>query len=76
MMDVENTQGTEEQVPKVKAAKVGDTIQPKKGDYKGFKGIVMVVRDNSVIVDFGKDAETGESMKTVVNHKNYKIVKK
>ncbi|RBN38560.1 DUF2187 domain-containing protein [Priestia megaterium] len=51
-------------------------MQPKKGDYKGFKGIVMVVRDNSVIVDFGKDAETGESMKTVVNHKNYKIVKK
>ena len=32
----------------------------------------MVVRDNSVIVDFGKDAETGESMKTVVNHKTIK----
>ncbi len=39
-MDVENTQGTEEQAPKVKAAKVGDTIQPKKATIKDLKELL------------------------------------
>lgn len=51
-MDVENTQGTEEQAPKVKAAKVGDTIQPKKvilKDTKVSSWWFVITRSSSIL---------------------------
>ena len=55
--------------------KAGDTIQIKKGGQTGKKGKVVVLRENSVIVEVGINPNTGEPVKTVVNHKNYKVVK-
>ncbi|WP_423747612.1 DUF2187 family protein [Caldibacillus debilis] len=73
----EMTEGSESQRKKTKIVKadVGDTIQIKRGIHKGKKGKVLIVRENSVIVEFGKNPKTGEPLKTVVNHKNYKLVK-
>ena len=59
-----------------KKAEVGDTIQITKGMEKGKKGKVILVRENSVIVELGINKKTNEPIKTVVNHKHYKIVKK
>ena len=59
-----------------KKAKVGGTIQITKDLEKGKKGTVVLVRENSVIVELGINKKTDEPIKTVVNHKNYKIVKK
>ena len=59
----------------VKKANEGDTIQVIKGEYKGKSGEVLVVRENSVIVKSGIKPQTGEPIKIVVNHKNYKRVK-
>ena len=56
-------------------ANVGDVVQIKKGDEKGKKGKVVVLRENSVIVEIGISPTTGEPLKTVLNHKNYKLVK-
>lgn len=55
-------------------AKVGDIIEFK----DGYQGIVEKINDNSVIVDLTymdnyRELELEE--KTVVNHKNYKIIK-
>jgi uncharacterized protein YkvS len=61
--------------PKELNVKEGDTIQIKKGAQNGKKGKVVVLRENSVIVEVGINPNTGEPIKTVVNHKNYKIVK-
>ena len=69
----EETQEKKEK--KIKAANVGDTIQLKQGERKGEKGTVIVVRENSVIVEVGKNPNTGEPIRTVVNHKNYKKIK-
>jgi uncharacterized protein YkvS len=57
----------------VKKAEVGNLIEFK----DGLKGIVEKVNENSVIVDLTfmenyRDLELEE--KTVVNHKNYKII--
>lgn len=65
----------EKEQKKVKAANVGEVIQFKHGERKGEKGKVIVVRENSVIVEVGKNPNTGEPIRTVVNHKNYKKVK-
>ncbi|WP_096154457.1 MULTISPECIES: DUF2187 family protein [Bacillus] len=54
------------------AADVGDMIIIKTGSKKGAKGKVFIVRDSSVIVEIGKNVNTGEPIRTVVNHKNYK----
>jgi len=51
-------------------ANVGDIIQFSR-DGQTYKGKVLVVRDNSVIVKFGINPKTKEPLKTVVNHKNY-----
>ncbi|RKQ31336.1 DUF2187 family protein [Oceanobacillus halophilus] len=56
----------------IKKANTGDKIKVVKGEQKGKKGKVLVVRENSVIIEVGKHPETGEPIKTVVNHKNYK----
>ena len=53
----------------------GDMVQVKKGNSVGKKGKVIVARENSVIIEVGINPNTGEPVKTVVNHKNYKIVK-
>ena len=62
----------EKENTKVTKAEVGDTIQVKRGHQKGKKGKVVAVRENSVIVELGINPNTGEPVKTVVNHKNYK----
>lgn len=65
----------EKPVENIKKANVGDMIQISKGDEKGTKGKVVVIRDNSVIAEIGINAKKNEPIKTVVNHKNYKIIK-
>ncbi|MFC4023354.1 DUF2187 family protein [Oceanobacillus longus] len=56
----------------IKQANVGDKIQVVKGEQKGKNGEVITVRENSVIIKIGSHPITGEPLKTVVNHKNYK----
>ncbi|ASS90803.1 MAG: DUF2187 domain-containing protein [Bacillaceae bacterium] len=59
----------------MKIAEVGDVIEFK----DGLKGIVEKVNENSVIVDLTymeNFREMDLEQKTVVNHKNYKIVGK
>ena len=58
-----------------KKAKEGDTIEVINGEQKGKKGEVLLVRENSVIIKVGVKPQTGEPIKAVVNHKNYKRVK-
>lgn len=60
---------------KRKKAKEGDMVEVKRGRYKGKKGEVLIVKENSVIIQPGINPKTGEPVKTVVNHKNYKRVK-
>ena len=57
-----------------KKVNVGDMIQIKKGVEQGVKGKVVVLRENSVIVEIGINSKTDEPIKTVVNHKNYKKI--
>ncbi|MGJ9458326.1 DUF2187 family protein [Oceanobacillus sp. CF4.6] len=66
----------EEEVQEQKAIKqayVGDKVQVVKGEQKGKNGEVLTVRENSVIIKIGTHPVTGEPLKTVVNHKNYKM---
>ncbi|WP_156292122.1 DUF2187 family protein [Oceanobacillus salinisoli] len=67
---------TEKESKAVKKVSEGETIKVVKGEQKGKQGKVLLVRENSVIIQVGKHPETGEPIKTVVNHKNYKRVKK
>ncbi|MCM3668542.1 YkvS family protein [Mesobacillus maritimus] len=67
--------GEETTEKKVKTANIGDVIQISKGIEKGKKGKVVVLRENSVIAEIGMNKKTDEPIKTVVNHKNYKLVK-
>jgi uncharacterized protein YkvS len=60
---------------KRKKVKEGDIVEVKRGRYKGKKGEVLIVKENSVIIQLGINPKTGEPVKTVVNHKNYKRVK-
>lgn len=58
----------------MKKAKVGNVIEFK----EGLQGIVEKVNENSVIVDLTymdnyRDLELDQ--RTVVNHKNYKVIK-
>lgn len=55
-------------------ANIGDSISFKR-EGKSYEGIVKVVRDNSVIVDYGYNEAKDEPLTTIVNHKNYKITK-
>ncbi|RJR09548.1 DUF2187 family protein [Bacillus haimaensis] len=59
---------------KANGIQIGDTILIKNGTNKGSKGKVIVIRDSSVIVELGKNPNTGEPIRTVINHKNYKTV--
>ena len=61
-----------EEVEEKDKASVGDIIKAIKGEQKGKKGEVLTVRENSVIIKIGNHPVTGEPIKTVVNHKNYK----
>ncbi|WP_428911473.1 DUF2187 family protein [Niallia sp. Krafla_26] len=70
----EEQQVTEKEKGTVIKAKEGDMVQVKKGAQAGKKGKVVVARENSVIIEVGINPNTGEPVKTVVNHKNYKIV--
>ncbi|ALC88899.1 hypothetical protein AM500_03100 [Bacillus sp. FJAT-18017] len=53
-------------------AKIGDNILFKR-DGERYEGTVTVVRENSVIVEYGYNKEKDEPITTIVNHKNYKI---
>ena len=66
---------SEEQEKVIGRAKEGDMVQVEKGNSVGKKGKVVVSRENSVIIEVGINPNTGEPVKTVVNHKNYKIIK-
>jgi uncharacterized protein YkvS len=55
-------------------AKIGDIIVFKR-EGESYKGTVTVVRENSVIVDYGYNKEKNQPLTTIVNHKNYKITK-
>jgi uncharacterized protein YkvS len=72
MMAEENN---EKQSANLNKADIGDSIQITKGEEKGKKGKVLAVRENSVIAEIGKNPKKDEPLKTVVNHKNYKIIK-
>ncbi|GAB3042876.1 DUF2187 family protein [Virgibacillus ainsalahensis] len=69
-MEEENTFGNGE--VQTNHAAEGETINIIRGEQKGKKGKVLIVRENTVIVRIGTDSETGDPIKTVVNHKNYK----
>lgn len=53
-------------------AQIGDNILFKR-EGKSYKGIVTVVRENSVIVKYGYNKEKDEPLTTIVNHKNYSV---
>ncbi|MFD1416582.1 DUF2187 family protein [Oceanobacillus jeddahense] len=69
-MEEENLE--QEPVKPEDIAEVGETISIVRGEYKGKKAEVLIIRENSVIVRIGNHPSTGEPIKTVVNHKNYK----
>jgi|GEM_PF-3283012 len=73
--EIMDTEVVQDENVKVKKAKLGDMIQIKRGKKKGKKGKVVTIRDNSVIVELGMNEKRNEPIKTVVNHKNYKIVR-
>jgi uncharacterized protein YkvS len=54
-------------------ANEGDTIEIMSGDHQGKKGKVLIVRENSVIVEIGHNQVRDEPIKTVINHKNYQL---
>ncbi|WP_163102362.1 DUF2187 family protein [Peribacillus alkalitolerans] len=55
-------------------AEIGNTISfIREGE--NFEGVVKVIRENSVIVEFGYSKERNAPLTTVVNHKNYKLKK-
>ena len=65
----------EKQEKNIVKANIGDMIQISKGTEKGTKGKVVAIRENSVIAEIGINVKKDEPIKTVVNHKNYKLVK-
>lgn len=73
-MAVENNKNQEEKIKNQKKVNIGDMIQINKGEAKGKKGKIIALRDNSVIVEIGMNVKTDEPIKTVVNHKNYKLL--
>lgn len=59
---------------KAASIQIGDMVLIKTGTNKGSKGKVIVIRESSVIVELGKNSSTGEPLRTVINHKNYKTL--
>ncbi|MGM0877830.1 MAG: DUF2187 family protein [Bacillota bacterium] len=52
-------------------AKIGDVISFKR-EGKSLEGVVSGIRENSVMVQYGF-SKKDEPLKTIVNHKNYKL---
>lgn len=75
MADEKDTNVIEKAKSKVSKADIGDTVEILAGEEKGKKGKVVVLRENSVIVEIGMNVKKDEPIKTVVNHKHYKVVK-
>ncbi|PLR87710.1 DUF2187 family protein [Bacillus sp. V33-4] len=66
---------SENQTENINKANIGDMIQISRGNEQGQKGKVLVTRENSVIAEIGRDVKKDVPIKTVVNHKNYKLIK-
>ncbi|MFE8697441.1 DUF2187 family protein [Cytobacillus sp. FJAT-53684] len=73
-MTDENSKNNDGKTKHSKKAGMGDLIQINNGDSKGKQGKVIALRENSVIVEIGMNTKTDEPIKTVVNHKNYKVL--
>lgn len=55
-------------------AKVGNVISFER-EGNNFEGVVSGIRENSVIVEYGHSKTKDEPLRTIVNHKNYNIIK-
>ncbi|MFA9557016.1 DUF2187 family protein [Evansella sp. AB-rgal1] len=55
---------------------VDDVIQVTKGDLKGEQAKVIAVYNNSVAVELNMQQKDGTLARTVLNHKEYKVVNK
>ncbi|MEH7180326.1 DUF2187 family protein [Neobacillus vireti] len=55
-------------------AQIGDKISFKR-EGSSLEGVVTGVRENSVMVQYGVSKDKDEPLITIVNHKNYKIIK-
>ena len=53
--------------------RIGNVISFKREGSK-YEGVISGIRENSVIVDYGFSKDKNEPLKTIVNHKNYKII--
>ncbi len=53
----------------------GDTIQITEGDFKGEKGTIIGVYNNSSSIELDIREADDKPRKTVIQHKNYKKVK-
>ncbi|MFZ3589490.1 DUF2187 family protein [Bacillus sp. DJP31] len=54
-------------------AKVGEVISFSR-EGSNYEGVVSGIRENSVIVDYGDLKDKSEPIRTIVSHKNYKIL--
>ncbi|KMY48733.1 DUF2187 family protein [Peribacillus loiseleuriae] len=71
----EEKNNSKNQASNIKKVNAGDMIEIKSGLEQGKKGKVVMVRENSVIVEIGRNTKKDEPINTVVNHKNYKLIK-
>ncbi|MCT8138549.1 DUF2187 family protein [Anaerobacillus sp. CMMVII] len=55
-------------------AQPGDTIKILDGDFKGEKGKIIGVYNNSSSVELETREENDKPRKTVIPHKNYKVI--
>lgn len=53
---------------------IGDVISFKR-EGKKLEGVVSGIRENSVIVNYGYSKDKDEPLTTIVNHKNYILMK-
>jgi uncharacterized protein YkvS len=62
------------EVMEMTTAKIGDLISFER-EGKPLEGVVSGIRENSVMVEYGFSKEKNVPLKTIVNHKNYKLKK-
>ncbi|WP_096200649.1 DUF2187 family protein [Bacillus sp. FJAT-45350] len=52
----------------------GDAIQITEGDFKGEKGTIIAVYNNSSAIELDKREANGKPTKTVLAHKKYEVI--